>query len=593
MNIQLHNELEYSKRMRNNLILTDVLDEIPIKITQSLSLAIDSYRKGSYYESKQKRVDKLPNTIEIVSNIIAIILSSKRPKPIQGIATELGLVLGYRNQINAVKTGAEILSICHGKLYDIKLSDDSTEIIPKYNLTKNIMNKLNILQYLPPMLQKPNDWISNTDGGWLWERKSIILGKGTHHFKPQAYDALNLLQSVAWTVDIPIYINAQNTNKTMDEEQFERVVKTCFGKPFYFVWRYDKRGRSYSSGYDLNIQSNEYGKALLSLFNKKIVTNLDNIKIAIANHAGQDKLTWNERIKWFNQQLNFDLDTFDEPILGSKAIQAYLDSKKGIPTGYTMSIDATASGLQIMSALSGCKVTAKACNMVNTGNREDIYQFVTDSMNAILDAINKVTRKDVKKPVMTTFYNSEANPKETFNKHQLAAFYKALDGTLPGALDVMEAVNEYWDYESDVHMWTLPDGHVARVPVTEMNDIRIEIDELNHRTFTYRYNKQQPSENYRSLVANIVHSVDGYVAREMVRRCHARKIQLVHIHDCFVFSPDYLQVVSQTYREILAEIANSDLLSDILSEISGSYVPVTKHSTDLAKDILNSEYMLS
>ena len=125
------------------------------------------------------------------------------------------------------------------------------------------------------------------------------------------------------------------------------------------------------------------------------------------------------------------------------------------------------------------------------------------------------------------------------------------------------------------------------------NDIRIEIDELNHRTFTYRYNKQQPSENYRSLVANIVHSVDGYVAREMVRRCHILKIELVHIHDCFVFSPDYLQVVSQTYREILAEIANSDLLSDILSEISGNYVPVTKLSTDLAKDILNSEYMLS
>ena len=593
MNIQLHNELEYSKRMRNNLILTDVLDEIPTKITESLILAIDSYRKGSYYESKQVRIEKLPDTIDIVSNIIAIILSSNRPKPIQGIATELGLVLGYRNQINAVKTGAEILSICHGKLYDIKLSDDSTEIVPKYNLTKDSMNKLNILQYLPPMIQKPNDWISNTDGGWLWERKSIILGKGTHHFKPQAYDVLNLLQSVAWTIDIPTYINAQNSNKTMDEDQFERVVETCFGKPFYFVWRYDKRGRSYSSGYDLNIQSNEYGKALLSLFNKKIVTNQDNLKIAIANHAGQDKLTWSERINWFNKQLNFDLDTFDEPILGSKAIQAYLDSKKGIPTGYTMSIDATASGLQIMSALSGCKVTAKACNMINTGKREDIYQFVADKMNTILKAINKVTRKDVKKPVMTTFYNSEANPKETFNKHQLAAFYESLDDTLPGALDVMEAVNQYWDYESDVHMWTLPDGHVARVPVTEMNDVRIEVDELNHRTFTYRYNKQQPSENYRSLVANIVHSVDGYVAREMVRRCHSMKIQLVHIHDCFVFSPDYLQVVSQTYREILAEIANSDLLSDILSEISGNYVPVTKLSTDLAKDILNSEYMLS
>ena len=217
MNHQLKNELEYSKRMRNNLILQDVLDEIPTKITQALSLAIDNYRKNTYYASKQIRIQKLPETIEIVSSIIAIILSSKRKRPIQGVATELGLVLGYRGQISAVKTGAEILSICHGKLYDIKLSDDSTEIVPKYNLTRDTMNKLNILQYLPPMLQKPNDWISNTDGGWLWERKSIILGKGTHHFKPQAYDVLNLLQSVAWTIDIPTY--------TRDSHR----VRSCIG----------------------------------------------------------------------------------------------------------------------------------------------------------------------------------------------------------------------------------------------------------------------------------------------------------------------------------------------------------------------------
>ena len=593
INIQLQNELDYSKRMRNNLILTDILNDIPSKITKSLSLAIDNYRIGNYYESKQLRIEKLPETIEIVNNILAIILSSDSTKPIQGPATELGMSLGYRNQIDAVKTGAEILSICHGKLYDIQLSDDGTEILPKYKLSKHTVNKLNVLQYLPPMLQQPNDWISNTDGGWLWERKSIILGKGTHHYKPQAYDALNLLQSIPWTIDIPTYINYQNTNKTMKKKQFDRVISDYLGKPFYFVWRYDKRGRSYSSGYDLNVQSNEYGKALLSLFNKRIVTNMDNLKIAIANHAGQDKITWNERIDWFNKQLNFNLDEFKEPILGAKAIKAYLDTKKGHPTGYVMSIDATASGLQIMAALSGCKTTAKACNMIDTGKRDDVYITIADRMNRLLERRFWVSRKEVKKPCMTTFYNSIANPKQSFNKQQLNTFYEILESSLPGAIDVMDAINEFWDYSTDVHTWTLPDGHVARVPVTEMSDIRIEIDELNHRTFTYRYSKQQPSENYRSLVANIVHSIDGYIAREMVRRAHSNHIELAHIHDCFIFSPDYLQVIIQNYKEIMAEIARSDLLSDILTEISGKHVKVTKLSNDLAKDILNSKYMLS
>ena len=139
INIQLQKELDYSKRMRNNLILTDILDDIPSKITESLCLTIDNYRAGNYYESKQLRIKRLPETIEVVNNIFAIVLSSDSNKPIQGPATELGMSLGYRNQIDAVKTGAEILSICHGKLYDIQLSDDGTEILPKYKLGKAII----------------------------------------------------------------------------------------------------------------------------------------------------------------------------------------------------------------------------------------------------------------------------------------------------------------------------------------------------------------------------------------------------------------------------------------------------------------------
>ena len=601
MNTQLINEIEYSKRMRNTLILNDILEEIPSKLYNDITNAVDTYKQGTYYASKQLRVSKLPDSIAIANSILSIILASDSRKPIQGPATELGMAMGFTNQIEAVKTGAEILSITHGDLFDIHLQEDGTVIAPKLKLTSDTMDKISFLQFLPPMLQIPNDWVSNTEGGWIWERKSVILGKGNHHEETQAYDALNLMQSVAWTIDIPTYVNNENPNENMDKAQFDRVISDNLAKPFYFVWRFDKRGRSYSSGYDLNVQSNEYGKAMLSLYNKDYITNLDNVKIAVANHAGHDKMTWDERVSWFDKQVIFDTESFDEPILGAKALRAYDDARKGHKSGYVMSIDATASGLQIMSALSGCKKTARVCNMINTGNREDVYQMIADKMNILLKStINNtfnssdyVTRKDVKKPCMTTFYNSLANPKQSFNKAQLKAFYETLDGLMPGAMDVMEAINEYWQYGSDVHQWTLPDGHVARVPVTEMADTRIEVDELDHRTFTYRYSKQQPSENYRSLVANIVHSVDGYVAREMVRKCHSMGIELVHIHDCFVFSPDYLQAVSEAYRETLASIAESDLLSDILSEISGEFVGIEKLSTNLSKDILNSEYMLS
>ena len=573
--------------------MLDVIDDVSTTLIEHMHSAINTYRHGTYYESKQARVNALPATQEIVSNILSIILANDSNKPIQGPATELGLAMGYTNQIDAVKTGAEVLSLTHGELFDIRLNADSTTILPKLKLDTDTMDKLKVLQFLPPMLQEPNDWVSNTNGGWLWERKSILLGKGNHHNEPQAYDALNLMQMVPWTIDVPTYVNNENPNENMDKDQFDRVIVDNLGKSFYFVWRYDKRGRSYSSGYDLNIQSNEYGKAMLSLANKVEVTNLNNLKIAVANHAGHDKLTWQGRINWFNSQLDWDMSQFDEPILGSKALGAYYDAKNGRKTGYVMNVDATASGLQIMSALSGCKDTARVCNMINTGQREDVYAMIADKMNNRLNGKYGVSRKDVKKPCMTTFYNSKANPKEVFNEEQLEAFYTTLDGLMPGAMHVMEDINDCWQYGSDVHQWTLPDGHVARVPVTEMSVVRIEVDELDHRTFTYRYNKQQPSKNYRSLVANVVHSVDGYIAREMVRRNHYEGIELVHIHDCFVFSPDFLQIVTQHYREIMAEIADSDLLADILSEITGRTIQINKLSNDLSKDILKSEYMLS
>ena len=591
-NNQLQTEKLYSKNNTNSIIMNDLNRALPIQMYMEIIDAITAYRTGEYYNSKMKRISKLVKTDRIVKSIFCTILMTDRQRPIQDPATKIGFEVGMDNPLDAVKTGAELLAITADvDLFDILMYTDGTEIKPKLIIDESTRERLDMLQFLPPCKELPQPWLDNRTGGWLFEHKSVLLGKGNHHMEYQALDALNQLQEVAWTIDPDVFINEDNDNTNMDPDQFLTIASEYIGSTFYFVWRYDKRGRSYSSGYDLNIQSNEYGKALLSLDNKVMITKLDNLKIAVANHAGQDKLTWKERINWFDSMNNqFETRDWDEPILGRKAITAYQDTINGKATGYVMSLDATASGLQIMSALTGCTKTAEACNMLYTGRREDLYTMIADSMNTQLDSNNSVDRKLVKHPIMTHYYNSKVVPEEAFNVIQLEVFYKTLDTAFEGAEALMNTVNEFWNYNSDVHTWTLPDGHVARVPVVEMSDTRVEVDELDHRTFTYRYAKQQPSKNYKSLVANVVHSVDGYIAREMVRRS---SFDLVHIHDCFVFSPEYLEDVSQLYRDIMIEIANSTLLSDILSELKGSYVKVNKLTNTLSTEIAKSEYMLS
>jgi len=321
---------------------------------------------------------------------------------------------------------------------------------------------------------------------------------------------------------------------------------------------------------------------------------LEMLKIDIANCYGKDKETWNDRLTWFElheADLGELVHSANDPMLFLKAITAYEDTCNGIPSGHAMFLDATASGLQIMAALSGCKKTARHVNMINTGNREDVYVEVTNLMNDELSELNHVIRSLVKKPVMTHYYNK--TKQDTLNDEQKNAFYHTLEHSFEGAEAVKDTINDFWDSNALEHKWTLPDGHIANVKVTEMVNARIEVDELDHVTFTYRFEANQPSRVGTSLVPNIIHSIDAYIVREMVRMADAKGFELAHIHDAFCCHPNNMDDVRCFYRIIMAKIAMSDLLAEILSEISGRNIILDKFSNDLHLDILQSEYMLS
>lgn len=562
--------------MKSNIILSDL--KVPMRIELKLLELISEWNQCFSAPALLNKTNQ-----EVLNEYLVILFDESRPRPIQDLGTRIGYRLGAKGPVEAVGIGASLLKAIAGPLHTI---DEELEIHSKYRLDRATFKKLYQLHLLPPVKGTPIPWTDNHTGGYVLESKSVLMGKGNHHTHTQALDALNALQQVSWKIDPTVVIEEKSTHP--NTKRFLRVVADYLGDEFNFVWRFDKRGRSYSQGWDINLQNDEYGKALLSLANKEVVTNLDNLKIAIANHAGLDRCTWQERIDWFdNQQDEFDTEVFDEPVLGRKALRAFQDTLDGKPTGYWMSMDATASGLQIMAVLSGCKKTAEVCNLINTGDREDVYVMVADMMNSQLDPVDQVSRKDVKKPVMTKMYNSEAMPKASFNDNQLRAFNQALDGLVPGAMEVMELINACWDNTALTHKWTLPDGHVAKCKVEEMVDVQVTVDEMS---FPYRYLSNRPSDNFRSLCPNIVHSIDGYVAREMVRRSD---FELAHIHDCFVFHPNHREEVCQLYREVLADVAQMDLLQDILSEVTGKTVSVIKDSTDLHLDILSSEYALS
>ena len=329
------------------------------------------------------------------------------------------------------------------------------------------------------------------------------------------------------------------------------------------------------------------------------LTGLDMLHIDVANCYGQDKEEWIDRLLW--TQCNIDnlrdlKSKADEPLLYEKAVLALEEVQQRHPVGHNMFLDATSSGYQIMAALSGCKVTGANTNMVYNGKRNDLYLKMATTMNGIIpDTADRITRAIIKHPTMTTAYNSKKQPETVFGKNtpELYAFHDTLATEVPGALVVMDTINQYWDNSATEHTWTLPDGHVSRVLVTDVVTARIEVDELNHTKFSHRFEAIMPSDHGVSLVANIVQSVESYIVREMIRMAKSQGFELAHIFDAFTALPNHMTKVMQNYRVIMAKIADSNLLADILSEISGTNVCFVKMSTDLSKDILASQYMLS
>lgn len=403
--------------------------------------------------------------------------------------------------------------------------------------------------------------------------------------------------------------------------------------------------------------------------------------IDLANAFGLDKLLFEDRIKWAEtnlHQLESLADTAESKPLYMKAVLDIRKVLKGEPTGHLVGMDACCSGIQIMSALTGCVAGATHTGLVDPTIRADAYTKTTEFMNQELGGGFVVSRNNAKDALMTSFYGSKAKPKEIFGADtpELNAFYTAMNRVAPGAWDLLQDLLGSWQPFALKHSWKLPDGFDAVVKVMEKKEARIEVDELDHATFTYEFYINEGQKTGLSLVANVVHSVDAYVLRCIHRRCnydrrmveatlddiygalmsgarngkkpteplqagtqlayyveqfnrsgmadvvilshinprnvhqlstlHLEKLRdiiltmLVHqpfpvvtVHDEFKCGANHMNHLRQHYINIFAELAESNLLSDLLSQIHGTPCVYKKLSTNLGTLIRGSNYALS
>jgi hypothetical protein len=290
----------YGKHNNHARILQDItvgLDK-PIAIAVGL---IEEYFAGEYWNSKSERIAKIQhiNAVEIINNILVSVIPYDHDISYQQVVAPLAKFLGLEGLLASVQTAAELVAVvCFSNLYEVIAASDSETgslmIRSNYSLSKATQIKLEKTKYLPPLVVLPNEITSNKSSGYLTKEDSVILGRGNYHTQPLALDVLNILNSVKLSLDIEaleyeesykelseakkrgltkVSLTQRKANHTLMVETSVEVYNDMLdrGNEFYITWKYDKRGRVYSAGYHINIQSTDYKKSLINLAKQEII----------------------------------------------------------------------------------------------------------------------------------------------------------------------------------------------------------------------------------------------------------------------------------------------------------------------------------
>ena len=179
----------------------------------------------------------------------------------------------------------------------------------------------------------------------------------------------------------------------------------------YFPWNIDYRGRCYPIPTAISPQGDDIQKALLLFADPAPLAAEEDIKwLAIhgANLAGRDKLPFNERVKWIEDNKDNILASTADPLSftwwsdvakndypmeflafcleWSKLLdyKAQHGTAVGFVTGLPVSFDGTCSGLQHFSGLLRDEIGGAAVNLLPSDSVQDIYGIVAQKVNIVL-----------------------------------------------------------------------------------------------------------------------------------------------------------------------------------------------------------------
>jgi len=418
----------------------------------------------------------------------------------------------------------------------------------------------------------------------------------------------------------------------------------------YFPHNLDFRGRAYPIPPHLNHLGNDLCRSLLLFAEGRELgeEGLKWMKIHMSNLWGMDKVPFEDRVKFVDENMENIRESVKDPLDGSRwwlkadkpwqflasGIELVDALDSGEPLKYISHLpihqDGTCNGLQHYAALGGDVLGAKHVNLLPSDRPQDVYSgvmelvkqkveedFANDHPMAVV-VRGHITRKVVKQTVMTSVYGVTftgacrqihgqlSDNKEIPEQHQYPAaayltkhVFASLGEIFLGAQTLMDwlalCARSIAKAGGDV-TWTTPMGlHVVQ-PYKRITSK----DLVTTATHSFSVKKQEElkvnvSKQKSAFPPNYIHSLDSTHMLLTALEMKSKNLTFASVHDSYWTHASDVPKMNQILREKFIQLHTSPLLDNLLADFQKAHPDVTfppiptKGQLDL-NEVLKSPY---
>jgi len=488
---------------------------------------------------------------------------------------------------------------------------------------KNVTNELHKKGLTTTQIDiRSNSFKKKKASGWLKEKSS---------------DSLNIIRA---------------SSKRYEFDRVKAMARIMNDKSFHYDFQLDSRGRFYPVVNYFEPTGSDCAKGLLMFNNGVGVSDkvLDSLAIHTANCLGEDKLSMEDRILYVWVHMDDILEAADDLVnsewlkqfKGDKKTKfqlmaAVLEWKKYHAEGddyichLPIGLDATNSGLQILSALTRDTVGAQETNVINHPTKEigDAYMVIA---NSVLDSgfkykeyeklDSKAWRKLCKRPTMSYYYDAGMGciQNQTFEdrrEHGVPLFdemkfadavevgkaiYNGVENAFPRQTKAKEAlktgVSQFINSNEGKSLvtWKTFTGFTAFQNYSKIEKSKVKCNfagkqhQLNYQVVT---DKARLMDHKRGISANFVHSQDASLLASVIANLSEEGItEFMMIHDQFSVNAENLDTLLRVFRDTFKSIFKKDQLGATLANFGLTSNPVDYGDLDLNK-IKEAKYIIS